>query len=182
MDPLTTGIVAADAERLILRPFLLPFRRRELLRIGGGVLLVGLLAGAVFFALFRRHVDPLAVLAAAVAGAGVMAYRVSTQVTFIALRGGDGIYVETRNRILRTTRRRLLHRYADIDGVELRSRVNPNALKPGLSPTGAYLHYDVVLRKGQHAALFWYTRYPECAEQIAAAIAAFANVSVRDAR
>jgi hypothetical protein len=130
----------------------------------------------VALAMFRPHLGAVPVITFAIVSTLVILWQASTKVTYIARRDSDGIYVETRNRLFKSTRRLLLHRYADITAVELRSRVNPNAAHPGVSPMGAYLHYDVVLRKGERSEVFWYTRYPECAEQIAERIASFASV------
>jgi hypothetical protein len=177
-ESLATGIVASDDHRLILRPFPPVMRRRELVRIAGFIGIAMAVIAGVALALFRPHLGFVPMIAAAVFSAAAITYRVSTKVTFIARRDADGIYVESRNRILRTTRRRLLHRYADIAAVELRPRVNPNALHPGASPMGAYAHYDVLLRKGRRSVLLWYTRHPQCAEHIAGRIASFAGVPV----
>lgn len=88
--------------------------------------------------------------------------------------------METRNLLLRVRRRRLRHSFSEIVAVELRSRVNPNALRPGASPTGAYLHYDVVLRKADGPTLLWYTRYADAAVHIARTVATFATVPLID--
>jgi hypothetical protein len=60
----------------------------------------------------------------------------------------------------------------------VRSRVNPNAARPGVSPMGSYTHYDVLLDDGKRVRMLWYTKYPDCALHIAGQIAAFAGAPV----
>lgn len=178
MDALQTGIVVADGERLILRPAPVLFRRRQLILFTLLAIAAAVLLALVFAYVFHPYVTWTRAAPGAVLVTLLFARSFTTQVTYVALRSADGIYLETKNRVLRTRRRRLLHAYADIDAVRLRSRVNPNAAVPGASPTGAYVHYDVLLEKRGGSSLLWYTRYPESAVQIAGAIAAFADVPV----
>jgi hypothetical protein len=182
MKAVETGIIASDSERLILRPFPLFLRRRALLRLVVGMFVAIAAFAALFTLLFRRHVDGATVIAVSLIAGLVLAWRITTQVTFIAMRDGDAIFVETRNRLLRWTRRSVLHRYGDIRSIALGSRVNPNAAHPGASPTGAYLHYDVVLETAAGARLLWYTRYRDCAEQIARRLSEFTGATVEDRR
>ncbi len=163
------GIITADGDRLILRPVPVLFRRRELLRlfVVGALALVGAAMGLAY--LFRPHTTYSGAIVLALFMAAAMFLQLTRQVTFIALRGAEGIDIETRNHLLRTRRRRVLHRYRDIEEVRLRPRVKA---------PGAATLYDVLVVKRGRARLFWYTRHRESADEIARTIAVFAGVAV----
>ena len=173
-----TGIVASDDDRLILKAFPLNLSRRSL--IGLVAALVGFIGTAAALAawLFAAHLSIASAVLAATVAAAVWSYRVTTEVTLIILRQSTGIFIETRNPLLGLRTCRPLHLFGEITAVEVRSRLNPNSLYPGASPTGAYVHYDVSLRKANGRSLLWYTRYSDAAGHIARTIAAFAGAPV----
>lgn len=160
---MTDGIVVSDDERLVLRPYALPYSRRMMLGAAAAVATIAASAVLAFALLFRAHVDLRVATVVALGAAVAWAYQVTTQVTLVV--HGEGITVERRNRVLRMTRRRLVHRFADIDGVEVRSRTAKGKL-----------YYDVVLRKGARDVVFWSTIFETSAEHIAGAIARFVSL------
>lgn len=174
------GVVVAEPDRLILRPSSVLLRRRPLIQISIVVAVLSLVFALALAFAFRGHVRIVDAIVFGLICAAFAIHQLAVQQTLIAVRSADGIYGEVRNRILRTRRRRLMHRYADVTHVRVRSRVNPNAASPGASPAGAWLHYDVLLEKGGRPHLLWYTRYPEQARRIATTVASFCNAAVDD--
>jgi len=179
-----TGIVACEAERLVLKPHRLRFRRAERRTIvvewAAGMLLLGFLAVWVFEEVAWWQ----SVLAAAVVTVAV-AWWLLVDTTLLALEEQQAVLLERRSVLTGLRWKRLLWRFADIE--EVAAEWEPYRSRPAelpfvlfLNPQPARVVLVVTVKVGGKHELFWYTRHEEAGLLIGRTLARMAGAPFRE--